>query len=401
VVNGDGAASVAEFLRPLSVSKAMPIPSRARRRLRLGYTEDGREFSLAVRGRNVLVTGDAKSGKSWVAGLLVEQLILHGYSVCVLDPEGDYASLEALPGVAVLGGEDPPPTLRQLGQALRYPDRSVVIDLSRLPQDRKIDYIRETLPALNVMRRRNGLPHRIVVDEAHYFLHDADAHQLLDLERNGYTVVTYCASRLPKALLAATEVMIVTCESSPDEVDALCRCCARCSHVDGAAWREQLGHLVLGQAVALPITEEAGGDLRLFTIAARLTPHVRHREKYVDVPVTEGRAFVFSEGPGSALRTRTLRQFVDHVERTATAALDGYLRRGDFSRWIGDVFGDHALAADLREHEERYTRGDDRDVIPELVAAIRGRYDLTEDDPDPPAGSAGPHGLVAVQMKVA
>jgi hypothetical protein len=36
-------------------------------------------FSLAVRGRNVLVTGDAKSGKSWVAGLLCEQLILHGY----------------------------------------------------------------------------------------------------------------------------------------------------------------------------------------------------------------------------------------------------------------------------------------------------------------------------------
>ena len=33
-----------------------------RRRLLLGYLEDGREFSLAVRGRNVLVTGDATSG---------------------------------------------------------------------------------------------------------------------------------------------------------------------------------------------------------------------------------------------------------------------------------------------------------------------------------------------------
>ena len=38
-------------------------------------TQEGREFSLAVRGRNILVTGDAKSGKSWVAGLLCEQLI--------------------------------------------------------------------------------------------------------------------------------------------------------------------------------------------------------------------------------------------------------------------------------------------------------------------------------------
>jgi hydroxymethylpyrimidine pyrophosphatase-like HAD family hydrolase len=397
VVNGGGPAGVASFLRPLAGSKAMPIPSRPRRRLRLGHTEDGQEFSLAIRGRNVLVAGDAKSGKSWVAGLLSEQLILHGYSVCVLDPEGDYGSLEALPGVSVLGGEDPPPTPRQLGRALQYPDRSVVIDLSRLPHDRKIEYIREALPALNVMRRRNGLPHRIVVDEAHYFLHDSDAHRLLDLELNGYTVVTYRASRLPKALLAATDVMIVTCESSPDEVEGLCRCCARCMQVDRAAWKRLLSHLALGQAVALPITEEAGGDLRLFTIGPRLTPHVRHREKYVDVPVTEGRAFVFTEGPAPRARVRTLRQFVDHVERSTTAALDGYLRRGDFSRWIGEVFGDHALASDLRGHEDRYRRGDDLDIVPEIVAAVRGRYDLTDDHP----GDVPRDDVVTTRVKMA
>jgi hypothetical protein len=222
------------------------------------------------------------------------------------------------------------------------------------------------------------------VDEAHYFLHDSDAAQLLDLELNGYTVVTYRASRLPAALLAATEVMIVTCESSPDEVEALCRCCARCGQVDRAAWRRQLGHLALGQAVALPITEEAGGDLRLFSIGPRLTPHVRHREKYVDVPVTEGRAFVFTEGPARGVRVRTLRQFVEHVERSTTESLDGYLRRGDFSRWVGDVFGDHALASALRVEEDRYTRGDDMDIVPELIAAIRGRYELTDDGPEPP-----------------
>ena len=267
------------------------MPPRARRRLRLGYTEDGREFSLAVRGRNVLIAGDAKSGKSWLAGLLCEQLILHGYCVCVIDPEGDYRSLEALPGVTVLGGEDPPPTPRELLRALRYPDRSVVIDLSHVPQDEKIDYIRSVLPALNVMRRRTGLPHRILLDEAHYFLHDAAARHLLDLDSNGYTVVTYCASRLPPELLAATEVMLVTCESNPAEIDALWQRCAACQQVDPAGgWRLSV-ILPLGQAVALPITEEAGGELKLFTIGQRLTPHVRHRQKYVDVPVTESRAF--------------------------------------------------------------------------------------------------------------
>jgi hypothetical protein len=177
-------------------------------------------------------------------------------------------------------------------------------------------------------------------------------------------------------------VIIVTWESDPEEVSALCRGCARCKDVDGAAWRRQLGHLPLGQAVALPITEEAGGEIRPFTIGQRLTPHVRHREKYVDVPVSEARAFVFTERPGAASRARTLRQFVAHVETTTSAALDGYLRRRDFSRWIGDVLGDHALASELAEHERRYTRGENLDIVPEVAAAIRSRYDLTDNGSD-------------------
>jgi hypothetical protein len=380
VIQGRGPAAVADYVSDLASSQRLPVPSRARRRLVLGHTEDGREFTLAAKGRNVLVAGDAKSGKSWIAGLLCEQLILHGYCVCVLDPEGDYRALEALPGVAVLGGEDPPPTPRELLRALRYPDRSVVIDLSRLPQDDKIAYIRAAMPALNVMRRRTGLPHRIVVDEAHYFLHDAGAYHLLDLERNGYTVVTYCASRLPPELLAATEVMIVTCESNPSEIDALCRACERCEHVDAPRWRATLAHLPMGQAVALPITEEAEGELRIFTIGQRLTPHVRHRQKYVDVPVTEPKAFVFGEGAAGIVRARTLREFVAAIEARTPQGVAGYLRRGDFSRWIGDVFGDHALARELREQELRYEAGVDEDTLPEIASAIRARYDLTEDE---------------------
>jgi hypothetical protein len=136
-----------------------------------------------------------------------------------------------------------------------------------------------------------------------------------------------------------------------------------------------------GQAVALPITEEAGGDLRLFNIGRRLTPHVRHREKYVDVPVTEHKGFVFA---ALSRRARTLREFVTILESQSAASLDGYLQRGDFSRWIGEVFGDRALAAEIREQETRYAGGVDADTLPEIVSAIRGRYDLTADDEEGP-----------------
>ncbi len=99
VLPGAGPPAVAEYIGTSLAPVSLPVPPRTRRRLRLGYTDDGREFSLAVRGRNVLiVAGDAKSGKSWVTGLLCEQLILHGHCVCVIDPEGDYRSLRRCPG---------------------------------------------------------------------------------------------------------------------------------------------------------------------------------------------------------------------------------------------------------------------------------------------------------------
>ena len=377
VLTGGSPSSVASYVRALAQTQQLPITSRSRRRLLLGHTETGHEFSLAVRGRNVLVTGDAKSGKSWVAGLLCEQLILHGYCVCAIDPEGDYSSLEGLPGVTVLGREDPPPTPRELLRALRYPDRSVIVDLSHQAHDEKMSYIRGLLPALNVLRRQTGLPHRIVLDEAHYYLHE-DAHHLLDFDRNGYTVITYCASSLPSSLLEATEVMIVTCQSNPAELEALRRHCARCKTVDVTRW-SMLGHLKLGQAVALPLTEESGGELRLFTVAPRLTPHVRHREKYVDVPVSPQQAFVFARnGQPTERRSRTLRQFVGELEHTSDGMLDGYLVRGDFSRWIEGVFGDHALAEELRRLEERHRTVSRTDTLAEIVAAIRARYDLAD-----------------------
>jgi hydroxymethylpyrimidine pyrophosphatase-like HAD family hydrolase len=378
VISGVGPPAVGDFIRRLGAAGQVPTPARARRRLPLGRTEDGGEFSLGVRGRNMLITGDTNSGKSWLAGLLCERQILLGYSLCIIDPEGDYRTLDALPGVTVLGGDNPPPTPRELLHELRYPDRSVILDLSSLNHAAKQDYIRSVLPAPNVMRRRTGVPHRIVIDEAHYFLHDAVAHELLDLDMNGYTVVTYWPSQLPAALIAATEVILVTRESNAVEIEALRLRCTTCQHLNPSGW-DVLPHLRLDQAAALPGTREAKGRLQIFTIGERLTPHVRHRQKYVDVPVPYSRAFVFTSHRNGGKRARTLREFVAILERIALTEADPYLGRGDFGRWIGDVFGDHALAQELQRYERRYVVAQNHDVLHDVVSAIRSRYDLTDE----------------------
>ena len=101
----------------------------------------------------------------------------------------------------------------------------------------------------------------------------------------------------------------------------------------------------------------------------------------MDVPVSAQRAFVFTpNGRGKPHTAHTLRQFVAALEHTAPPLLDGYLIRGDFSRWIADVFGDRALADELRDLEARYRSGADGDALAQMASAVRGRYDLGEDE---------------------
>jgi hypothetical protein len=67
--------------------------------------------------------------------------------------------------------------------------------------------------------------------------------------------------------------------------------------------------------------------------------------------------------------------------------LEGYLGRGDFSRWIGDVFGDRALADELRALEDLHRRTPRPETIAEVIQAVRARYDLV-DEPEPDVESA-------------
>ncbi len=373
VLDGNGPAAVAKFIRDCARQPQLAPARIGRRRVLLGEDEAGAPVSLAVRGRNVLVVGDPKSGKSWVAGLLCEQLILQRYSICVIDPEGDYAGLEALPGVVVLGGRQDGPTPRELRTALRYPDVNVILDLSQLPHARKWSYIRGLLPGLAEMRQQDGVPHRIVLDEAHYVLNDERATRLIDTEMGGYTLVTYQPSRLHPQVLAASEAIIATRLTDAREQAALD---LTFSHTDEGVCR--LAELELGQAAILPRAAESG-ILHRVRLTPRLTPHIRHRHKYLDVPVAGDRAFIFlrkgkPEGPHAC----SLRDFITAIASAAPEDIGTHLQRGDFSRWISQVFGDDVLAADLQAIEEQWRIGLTADIHGAIISAVERRYKLPE-----------------------
>ena len=383
VLPGDGPPAVAGYIRSLLKNRLIPEPVKTRRHLVLGHTDDGSPLALAIRGRNLLVAGDPKTGKSWVTGLLCEQLILYGYSLCILDPEGDYTSLEALPGVVVFGGAYPLPRPREFLHALRHADVSIVVDLSHTSHQEQLQYMQTVLPALATLRRQTGLPHRIIVDEAHYFLDDPHVPNVLDVASGGYTLVTYRVSKLRSDLLAKCEAIIVTRESDPKEVRALRALCRSCAGPKSEGeWALLFESLVMGEAVALPVTEEAGGDVRRIRLSPRLTPHVRHLAKYVDLPVSEEHAFVFWRDGSPGQRARTLREFVSIIEHFPVTALDGHFQRHDFSNWIAGVFGDYPLAKTLRQIEDDYLAGVRLDVTSSLARAVRARYELIDAGPE-------------------
>ncbi|GAB3888549.1 hypothetical protein GCM10029964_056410 [Kibdelosporangium lantanae] len=65
-------------------------------RLRLGTDEHGREVTVPAAQTTVLLTGEPGAGKSFLTGLVAEQLIGLGYATVVIDPEGDHAELGML-----------------------------------------------------------------------------------------------------------------------------------------------------------------------------------------------------------------------------------------------------------------------------------------------------------------
>jgi len=201
IVRGDGPRAVAAYIRQVAKETRLPHDRIGRHRITVGTAEDGRPLSIAVHGRNILVVGEPQSGKSWVTGLACEQMILQGYCVCVIDPEGDYGGLEALPGVLVMGGDGPPPDIPDVARALRHFDLSVVVDLSRAHYEEKVSYLKALLPMLASLRRTTGLPHRIVVDEAHYFLREPTS--------SSYWMLSWAPTRLsPIARPTCTPIFV-------------------------------------------------------------------------------------------------------------------------------------------------------------------------------------------------
>src|SRR5262249_9195078 len=162
------------------------------------------------------------------------------------------------------------------------------VNLSKVPHRDKCEYLRMLLPTLARLRRTTGLPHKILLDEAHYFLRDADVSPLIDLELGGYILVTYPISSLPATLRQlAGAVGPLPVETAPVDSRAGLGMCRAVEGVSVSVFPE----LGATEAAPLPGAAEGDGQVRRFRLAPRLTALVRRRTKYLDVSVSDAQAF--------------------------------------------------------------------------------------------------------------
>jgi hypothetical protein len=237
------------------------------------------------------------------------------------------------------------------------------------------------LPLVAQHRREQGFPHRIFLDECHYFLSGSLGRQILDFQLDGYTLVTYRPSQLAREVLTSIDVFAVTRLTDHAEVDVLRDLLDDKSeeYIDSHDWYDQLANLGITEAALLPPTREAGGRLRRFVVAPRLTKHVRHRTKYFDVPVSTGRRFVFTDcGHPTGESAATLRELGEAARRVKAAVLINHSQRHDFSHWVADLFCDRDLANDIRKLESTMNHNGDVDsFVKGFCEVVKKRYQST------------------------
>jgi hydroxymethylpyrimidine pyrophosphatase-like HAD family hydrolase len=381
--NGAGVRALLGMLE----HRALPLyEPREARRLLLGYRPDRTPWylsPLALLGSNVGIAGTSGSGKSWLAGLLAEELLRHGYQVCIIDPEGDYRGLRAFPHTLLLGGPATRlPAVAELVTLSEYTNVSLILDLSGHEPEGRARYVEKLIRGLFALRARRGRPHWLLVDEAHYFCPPSGG--LTDLfmsgmRGGGVTIVSYQPGWVAQQLREALDVWLVLRVLADEDGSFLRRDGAEAACKDACA--PDLTLLPLGQAYVWPQSErgEAWFERSLLTLPAarRFVPHVRHLHKYLKVPLPHEKRFFFragkTEGPCCAA---SLWEFRDALGHLPIETIRYHLERGDFERWLVDVLHDRELARRVRKLAGRQLG--DQALREALRSTVAQRYEELE-----------------------
>ncbi len=373
VLDEPDGAGIAGFLRG-------PIVSGAERRrsdrfsLLLGTDDAGSEVRLAASQLNLLITGGSGEGKSYLAGLIAEQLVALRYSLLVLDPEGDFVGLDELPGTVRIDADRGLLPVAVVTRLIVGLGLSIVLDFSGVDGKIRSRYLAALGPEIAAIRQATGIPQWVIVDEAHENVGgDGVLGSFFTPGDSGRCLVTWRPQSLSDEANSSIDAVLVT--SGPAQPESTL---ALTAAIVGVA-SEEFPHKIL-ESRGRALLAERGRPPVAFTIGTRKTPHFRHEHKYGLVGLDERRRFYLRLGQDAT--TGTSLGNLDELEAALQTSPDSVLchhcPRHDFSRWVAEVFRDEQLAAAISRVENVVAPNSEPQVIEaareDLLAALRARH---------------------------
>jgi hypothetical protein len=378
-----GGAGVALYIRGL-MERQSTVPTPRRRTVTLGRNASGHAVTLPSAGCNLVISGDPRSGKSWIAGLLAEQLMESGYRICIVDPEGDYLQMAQRSSIIAFGHDLVLPAPAAVARLLASESLGVVLILATLAPAEQLTYVAQLLAALEETRNATGIPHWLMIDEAHYFfLSQSPCLKYLGSISGTFCLVTYRPSLLASEAYDTVGAHIFTQTEVEEERYFATKILQECPKL-GVAAHTALDAIETPQA-GLFMESCATSPWQVFSPAERITRHAHHARKYADSRLPEDKAFRF-QSVEEPLTARNMGEFYRAIQEAPLPSLRHHLSAGDFSRWVEGVIGDQQLAKGLRKLERAILAGATPDRA-EIQAHIKDHYLIQEDEAAEPTFS--------------
>jgi HAD superfamily hydrolase (TIGR01484 family) len=363
--NGQGVLELVQRL--LDDDLADLEPAVRRHGLSLGTGPHGTEQFLQPFGQNVLIAGTSGSGKSTFTTAFLERLIETQYQYVIIDPEGDYSTLE---GGVVLGSPERAPLLEEVLDVIDKAARSAAVNLLGIPLPERPAFFDRLLPRLLDLRVRTGRPHWLIVDETHHLMPKAwsPSDETTPRKPQNLVLITVHPGSVAPAVLKTVDLMLAFGDSPEQTIADFCETLGRPAPAVKSTVLEQ------GEALAWWVSD---GQMP-FVLRGR-TPEAerrRHLRKYAEGRLDEARSFYF-RGPDHKLnlRAHNLMMFLQIADGVDDATWLHHLRAGEYSRWFRDGIKDPDLAAEAQRIEAQLA-SDVKQSRQAIHEAISKRYTL-------------------------
>jgi len=328
--------------------------------LELGQTLDAHKVWMPAESV-LLVIGNSGSGKSSYVTWLTERMVQAHQGFCIIDPEGDYLTLE---DAVTVGGLTVPPTTEESVHHLLQAQLNVVVSALALDPPARIQLFGEMLPFIQDLRRVSGRPYWLIVDEAHYMLPHCAVWPPGFLGNMGAIIVAVDFDQVCPAVLEGVNVLVTLGSTARELVEQFAkRIQRRCPDFPERS---------PGPEYACLWDLRNDKEVALLNQLRPTQKHHRHSGKYVAGDVGAWHAFRFSTLCQSA---SNLTEFLSLSTRLEDTALRGYMNAGDFSKWFREIIRDDVLANKTHQVETDATLAP-KEALKQISHLVHSRYHL-------------------------